>query len=64
MAVLFSLLGEKVTGIDIDEQALSLAREEAKKWNASNVKFIAYNGDWNIFPDESFDIVFTKSVLL
>lgn len=64
MAVLFSLLGAKVTGIDIQEQHLSVDREEAKKWNVSNVNFIAYNGDLDIFPDESLDIVFTKSVLV
>jgi 2-polyprenyl-3-methyl-5-hydroxy-6-metoxy-1,4-benzoquinol methylase len=66
MAVLFSLMGARVTGIDIMEPYLSVAREEAKKWNLSNeaVNFMAYNGDLDIFPDESFDIVLTKSVLV
>jgi ubiquinone/menaquinone biosynthesis C-methylase UbiE len=64
MAVLFSLLGAKVTGIDINEQPLSIAREEAKKWNAINVDFKHYDGDLDIFPDESFDIIFSKSVLV
>lgn len=64
MAVLFSLLGAKVTAIDINEQALGVARDEAKKWNVSNVNFMAYDGDLDMFPDESFDIIFTKSVLV
>jgi len=64
MAVLFSLMGAKVTGIDTDDASLNVAREEAKKWNAPKVDFVAYNGDLDIFPDESFDVVFTKSVLV
>jgi SAM-dependent methyltransferase len=64
MAVLFSLLGARVTGIDSDKQCLSVARAEAKKWNVSNVNFMGYDGDLDVFPDESFDIVFTKSVLV
>jgi ubiquinone/menaquinone biosynthesis C-methylase UbiE len=64
MAVLFSLLGAKVTGVDISEQSLSIAKEEARKWDVSNIDFIAYDGDLDIFPDASFDIVFTKSVLV
>ena len=64
MAILFSLLGANVTGIETQEQSLAVAQEEAKKWNASRVKFIAYNGDLDMFPDESFDIIFTKSVLV
>ena len=64
MAVFFSLIGAKVTGIDICEEFVLAAREEAKKWNAPNVNFIQYNGNWDMIPDESFDIVFTKSVLV
>ena len=64
MAVLFSRLGANVTGIDIQEKSLDVAREEARKWNASTVSFIGYGGDLDIFPDESFDIAFTKSVLV
>ena len=64
MAVLFSRLGANVTGIDIREEFLDVAREEAIKWNATNVSFITYAGDLDIFPDESFDIAFTKSVLV
>ena len=30
----------------------------------SDISFLAYNGDLDVFPDESFDIVFTKSVLV
>lgn len=64
MSVMFSLLGAKVTGIDINEDTLRIANEEAKKWNINNIKFMTYDGDLNIFPDESFDIIFTKSVLV
>jgi 2-polyprenyl-3-methyl-5-hydroxy-6-metoxy-1,4-benzoquinol methylase len=64
MAVLFSLMGARVTGIDIQEQSLLIAREEATKWNATSVNFMPYDGNLDLFPDESFDIIFTKSVLV
>ncbi len=65
MSVLFSLLGCNVTGIDLLEEPLIKAREEAAKFGVTHkTKFIRYNGDPDIFEDNSFDIIFTKSVLV
>jgi len=64
MAVLFSLVGARVTGIDLHEQFLDVAREEARKRNATKIDFMTYSGDLDVFPDESFDVIFTKSVLV
>ena len=48
----------------VTEKALDIARKEAEKWNITDIKFRSYDGDLDIFPDDSFDIVFTKSVLV
>ena len=64
MAFLFAQMGARVTGIDIQEQYLHVAQEEAQKEKISNVHFITYDGDLDIFADESFDVIFTKSVLV
>lgn len=62
---LFALLGAKVTGIDINGECLPTAEKEAVKHGVSDrVKFMAYDGNLDVFPDESFDIIFTKSVLV
>lgn len=63
IAVLFALMGANVTGVDISESSLEIAKEEANKWDV-NVNFIKYDGNLDIFPDESFDLIFTKSVLV
>jgi SAM-dependent methyltransferase len=65
MATLFALLGANVTGIDLYDEFLRTARDEAAKHNVSDrTKFIKYDGDLDLFADESFDIIFTKSVLV
>lgn len=65
IASLFALLGGTVTGIDIREDCLTVAEAEARKWRVSErTHFIAYDGELDIFPDETFDLVFTKSVLV
>ena len=65
MTSLFALLGAKVTGLDTNNESLKLAKDEAKKWNvADRVEFISYDGDLDVIPDESFDLIFTKSVLV
>lgn len=62
---LFALLGAKVTGVDINKECLSTAEKEAAKHGVSDrVKFVAYDGNLDVFADESFDIIFTKSVLV
>jgi ubiquinone/menaquinone biosynthesis C-methylase UbiE len=65
IASLFALLGGTVTGIDIQPTFLEIANAEIQKLGVSNqVNFVVYDGDLDLFPDQSFDIIFTKSVLV
>jgi SAM-dependent methyltransferase len=74
MALLFSLLGAHVTAIDISTQALSIAQHDTAQWLAEHgaeltkpphsIQFVGYDGNLDLFADGSFDIVFTKSVLV
>lgn len=65
MACLFTLLGAKVIGLDVNKKALSIAQEEARKWNiADRVAFIHGKGDLSNLNDNSFDVIFSKSVLV
>ena len=65
MACLFSLLSAEVTAIDIHEEYLKIARQEATRWGiVHKVRFIRYSGNLDIFSDNAFDIVFTKSILV
>lgn len=65
IATLFALLGANVTGIDLYEDFLKKAKDEAIKHNVSDrVNFIQYDGDLDLLEEESFDIIFTKSVLV
>ncbi len=63
MSCLFALLGAEVVGVDLDRDCLGIAAEEAQKWAVDDrVKFI-HSSDLDIFRDETFDLIFTKSVL-
>jgi SAM-dependent methyltransferase len=74
MALLFSLLGADVTGIDLSKKAIGAAQEQTTQWRqahagklpegATTPKFLVYDGNLDVFPDASFDVVFTKSVLV
>jgi len=65
MACLFSLLGAKVIGFDLSKKCLAVARQEAVKCNVGErVVFVQSNGDLSAFKDNSFDVVFSKSVLV
>ncbi|HXW71844.1 MAG TPA: class I SAM-dependent methyltransferase [Methylocella sp.] len=65
MSCFFALLGANVTGIDITHGFAQRAADEAARWKVSDrCNFVQYNGNLDIFKDESFDIVFTKSVLV
>jgi ubiquinone/menaquinone biosynthesis C-methylase UbiE len=65
MSCLFALLGAEVVGVDINRKILATAREEACRWGVQErVQFVGYDGDLDVFPDEQFDAVFTKSVLV
>jgi SAM-dependent methyltransferase len=65
MSCLFALMGAQVTGIDIGNDFVPQARLEAAKWGVEQrTTFVPYNGDLDIFADGSFDVIFTKSVLV
>jgi len=65
MACLFTLLGAKVIGVDLSRKCLSVAQKEATKWNVTEkVVFVLGMGGLSIFKDNSFDVVFSKSVLV
>ena len=55
-----------MTGIDTNEVALSIAREEARKWEVlDRVSFVHSACEIDpLLPDDAFDLVFTKSVLV
>lgn len=65
MACLFALLGAKVVGLDISRKSLVFAKEEATKLNvADRTSFILSGGDLASVSANTFDIVFSKSVLV
>ena len=65
MSCLFGLLGAHVTGIDVDPEFPAMARAEAEKWGVlDRMDFHKSPGSLERLPDASFDLVFTKSVLL
>jgi SAM-dependent methyltransferase len=73
MALAFAELGACVTGIDVNPQALAAAASAAHAWqtvhprsgaNGGDVRFVLYDGNLDVFADESFDVIFTKSVLV
>lgn len=65
MSAFFALLGCRVTGADILTAPLAKARNEAEKFGVSNrINFVVYDGNPDIFDDDSFDFIFTKSVLV
>jgi SAM-dependent methyltransferase len=73
MAFTFAGLGADAAGIDVNPQALAVAAAEAHAWRAacpqgsatrSDVRFVLYDGNLDVFADESFDVIFTKSVLV
>mgnify|MGYP002399072008 FL=1 len=65
MSCLFALLGAEVVGIDINEYSLKIAQSEAKRWKVTDqVLFVKYEGNLDVLADCSFDLVFTKSVLV
>lgn len=63
MAAYLARLGGCVTTIDIDESILSSAPVEAARLGVS-VNARVDPGDLSLVPDDAFDVVFTKSVLV
>lgn len=63
MAAYLARMGGRVTTIDIDETIMSSAPVEAARLGVS-VNALVDPGDLSSVPDGSFDLVFTKSVLV
>ncbi len=61
-AVLLTLEGHHVTGIDISEKMLDEARENAARYGASP-EFIRMDTEDLSFPDESFDMIVSRNVV-
>lgn len=59
----FVRLGAKATGIDISDESLKLAREQAKELGIKNIKLIQGDAENLPFKDDSFDIVYSYGVL-
>ena len=59
------MVGERgsVTGIDMTSEMLAKARAAAAEMGASNVEFVEGEAERLPFPDESFDVVISNSVI-
>ena len=66
MACLFAVLGAEVWALDACGAFRAAAEDEASKWDVSERVHFLYGEDARLdgLPDESFDLVFTKSVLV
>jgi ubiquinone/menaquinone biosynthesis C-methylase UbiE len=62
-SIFFAQEGNDVTGIDIAEGAIKLAKENAEKAGVSDVNFVLGKAEELGFGDESFDAVYSLSVL-
>jgi len=61
-AINLALAGHQVTAVDVTNEMLNCAKENAKAYGA-NVKFVLHNGDSLPFDKESFDLVISRNVL-
>ena len=59
---LLSDLGCEATGIDYSEDMLRNARVNAEKLGYPTVRYLRMNAQELEFPDESFDLIFTRNV--
>jgi SAM-dependent methyltransferase len=65
MACLFALLGAQVVGIDKTPGFEKIARAEAERFGvADKTEFISTDGSLDALADRSFDLVYTKSLLV
>ncbi len=55
--------GAQVTGIDLSDAAVELARTHAKNGNFRNATYLAMDAEYLDFPDDSFDIVCGGAIL-
>lgn len=61
-AMTLALAGHDVVAIDVTEQMLEHARENARAYGA-NVKFLLQRGENLPCPDESFDLIVSRNVI-
>lgn len=61
-AINLALAGHQATGVDVTEEMLSYARENAEAYEA-DVEFLIYDGERLPFEDDSFDLVISRNVL-
>lgn len=61
-AVNLALAGHRTIGLDVTEEMLAHARQNAQAYGAK-VSFIRQNGDMLPFADDSFDLVVSRNVL-
>ena len=61
-AVNLALAGHRVTALDVTEEMLARARENAAAYGA-RISLVRQNGDALPFPDSSFDLVVSRNVL-
>lgn len=61
LSISMSEVAQKVTGLDLSEEMVDLARRTAHKKGATNVKFSPQDAsDLSLFADNSFDIAVTS----
>ena len=61
-AVILSMKGHQVTGIDISDEMLSQARDNAARYNQSP-EFIRMESESLDFPEETFDLIVSRNVV-
>ena len=61
-AVNLALAGHRVTAVDVTEDMLAHARQNAQDYGAE-VKFLRQNGDFLSLPENSFDLVVSRNVI-
>jgi len=66
MACWFAAHGAIVKGMDISPEAIEIALAERSKWKISEdlLSFDLYDGNLAALPQQHYDFVFTKSVLI
>jgi SAM-dependent methyltransferase len=65
MSCLFGLLGAEVTGVELPNVSLTMARKEVERWNlVDRVTLVNYSGNPADIPGHEYDFIFTKSVLV
>ena len=60
-AMALSLIGHSVTAVDVTEQMLAHARENAAAYGA-DITFVLHRGESLPFADESFDLIVSRNV--